>query len=61
MYCYAPKMVKYIRSRMSFLIIDFSHLSNKVGRDAKLIGEIDISRLVVYVQLVEMERLRDKK
>ncbi|XP_049395431.1 uncharacterized protein LOC125859676 [Solanum stenotomum] len=43
-------MVKDIRSRMSLFIAGLGRLSSKEGRATMLIGDTDISRLMVYVQ-----------
>ena len=56
---YAPDMVKYMRSIMSLSIIGLGRASSKEGRHAMFIGDMDISRLMVYVQ--EYEKLRDRK
>ncbi|XP_049394548.1 uncharacterized protein LOC125858793 [Solanum stenotomum] len=44
------KMVTDMRSRMSLFVVGMSLLSSKEGKAAMLIGDIDIARLMVYVQ-----------
>lgn len=52
-------MVKDIRSTISLFVAGLGRLSRKEGRAAMIIGDIDIKRLIVYVQQVEEEKLRD--
>lgn len=48
-----------MRSIISQLVICLTPLSTKEGRAVMLIGDMDISKLMVYVQQVEEVRLRD--
>ncbi|KAH0712585.1 hypothetical protein KY289_008544 [Solanum tuberosum] len=59
--CYASKMVTDMRSRKSLFVAGLSRQSSKEGRVAMLIGDMDILRLMVYVQQVEEENLRDRE
>ncbi|KAH0688918.1 hypothetical protein KY289_016276 [Solanum tuberosum] len=54
-------MVADMRSRMSLYVVGLSRLLSKEGKAAMLIGDLDIARLMVYVQQVEEEKLRDRE
>ncbi|KAG5575756.1 hypothetical protein H5410_055890 [Solanum commersonii] len=58
---YATEMVVDIMSRMSLFVAGLSRLSRKVGQAAMLIGDMDISWLMVYVQRVEEEKLINRE
>uniref|UniRef100_M1DYX2 Gag-pol protein n=1 Tax=Solanum tuberosum TaxID=4113 RepID=M1DYX2_SOLTU len=58
---YATEMVANMRSRMSLFIVGLSHLSSKERKAAMLIGDMDIARLMIYVQQVEEDKLRDRE
>ncbi|XP_015060542.1 uncharacterized protein LOC107006523 [Solanum pennellii] len=50
---YTSEMVVDMRSRISLFVSGLSRLSSKKGKVVTLIGNMDILRLMVYVQLVE--------
>ena len=47
---YASEMVKDIRSRMILFVVGLGCALSKEGRVMMLIGDMDLSRLTVYVQ-----------
>ncbi|XP_015068745.1 uncharacterized protein LOC107013320 [Solanum pennellii] len=51
-------MVADRRSMMSLFVAGLSHIPTKEGRAAMLIRDMDISRLMVYMQQVKEEKLR---
>ncbi|WMV42359.1 hypothetical protein MTR67_035744 [Solanum verrucosum] len=58
---YAPEMVKDMRNKMSLFVAGLGRLSSEEGRATMLIGDMEISWLMVYVQQVEKEKPRDNK
>ena len=46
---------------MSLFVVSLGHGSIQEGRAAMLMGDIDISMLMVYVQHVQEEKLRDRE
>ena len=50
---YAPEIVKDMRSIMSLFVTGLAHASSKEGRAEMLVGDMDISRIMVYVHQVE--------
>lgn len=59
--CYAREIVKDMSSRLSFFLAGLGRATRKKYRDTMMIGDMDISRLEVYVQQVEEEKLRDRE
>ncbi|WMV30356.1 hypothetical protein MTR67_023741 [Solanum verrucosum] len=54
-------MVADMRSRMSLFVVRLSCLSNKESKEAMLIGDVGIARLMIYVQQVEKDQLKDRE
>ncbi|XP_015060393.1 uncharacterized protein LOC107006333 [Solanum pennellii] len=54
-------MVKDKSSRMSLFVADLGRASSKEGRAAMLICDMNIYRVMVYVEQVEREKLRNKE
>ena len=46
---------------MSLFVAGLGRVSSKEGKVATLIGDIDVSKFMVYVQKVEEEKLREKE
>lgn len=57
---YTLEMVADMRSRMSLFVVGSSCLLRKEGRAAMLIRDMHIAILMIYVQLIEEEKLRDR-
>ncbi|XP_049410640.1 uncharacterized protein LOC125873834 [Solanum stenotomum] len=55
------RMVVDMRSRMSLFVIGLSRLSSREGRAAMLIGDMDIARMMIHVQQVKEEKLKDRE
>ncbi|XP_069150319.1 uncharacterized protein [Solanum lycopersicum] len=58
---YASETVKEMRSRISLFVASLGHASSKEGRVVMLIGAMEISRLIVYVQHVKKDKLRNRE
>jgi len=58
---YAPFMVADMRSRMSLFVSGLSLLSIKEGKAAMLIGYMDIERLMIHLQHIDEDKLRDRE
>ncbi|KAK4716132.1 hypothetical protein R3W88_014470 [Solanum pinnatisectum] len=58
--CYALEMVDDMRCRVSLFFSGLSRLSSKEGKATMLIGDMDIARLMIHVQQVEEDKLRDR-
>ena len=58
---YAPKIVKDMRRRMNLFVAGLGRSSSKEGRATLLIGDMDISKLMIYVQQVLEKNFRDRE
>ena len=54
-------MVADIRSRMSLFVVGLTRLSSKESKAAMLIGYMGIARLMIHVQQVEKNQLKDRE
>uniref|UniRef100_M1DFU2 Gag-pol polyprotein n=1 Tax=Solanum tuberosum TaxID=4113 RepID=M1DFU2_SOLTU len=54
-------MVADMRSRMSLFVVGLTRLSSKESKAAMLIGYIGIGRLMIHVQQVEKDQLKDRE
>ncbi|XP_049372732.1 uncharacterized protein LOC125837697 [Solanum verrucosum] len=55
------KIVADKRSRMSLFVSRLSRLSSKEGKTTILIEDIDIAKMMIHVQKVEEDKLRDRE
>lgn len=58
---YAPTMVAENRFRMSKFVFGVSDRVIKEFQTTKLIKELELSRLIVYAQQIEEEKLKKKE
>ena len=58
---YDPEMVKDMRRRMSYIVSGLDRASSKEYRATMFIGDMYISRLMVYMQQVEEVNHRDRQ
>uniref|UniRef100_M1DKA8 Gag-pol protein n=1 Tax=Solanum tuberosum TaxID=4113 RepID=M1DKA8_SOLTU len=54
-------MVADMRNRMSLFVVGLPRLSNKDSKAAMLIDDMGIARLMIHVQQVEEDKIRDKE
>lgn len=57
---HAPEMVADMRSMMSLFVSRLSRMSRKKGNVAMLIRGMDIARLMIHVQQVKEDKLKDR-
>ncbi|KAK4724056.1 hypothetical protein R3W88_026835 [Solanum pinnatisectum] len=58
---YAPKMVSDMRSRISLFVTGLCRQSSKEGKATMLIGDMDLTRLMIHVQQVEKDKINDRE
>ena len=58
---YAPEIVKDMRRKMSMFVAGLGHPSSKEGRADMLVGDMEISKMMVYVQHVEEKKVKDRE
>lgn len=57
----APDMVFDMKNRMSLFMSGLSRLSSKEGKATMLIGDMDIARLMIHMQQVEEDKLKERE
>ena len=50
-----------MRSKMIFFMSGLSSLLSKEGKKAMLIGDMNIARLMIYMEYVEEDKLKDRE
>jgi len=58
---YAPEVVADMRSRTSLLVVGLSRKSSKEDQTAMLIEDMDIAMLMIHVQKVEEDKMKDRE
>uniref|UniRef100_M1ABZ1 Gag-pol protein n=1 Tax=Solanum tuberosum TaxID=4113 RepID=M1ABZ1_SOLTU len=54
-------MVADMRNRMSLFAVGLPRLSDKESKASMLIGDMGIARMMIHVQQVEEDKLRDRE
>ena len=50
---YDQELVTVMRSKMCLFVIEFPHHLRKEGKEAMLVADMDIARLIIHVQQLE--------
>ena len=58
---YAPEMIVELRSKISLFVAGLSRQSNKDNKATMLIGYMYIARIMIHVQKVEDDKLKDRE
>lgn len=58
---YDSEMVKHMRNRMSFFVANVRRACISQGKVAMMIGDMDISWLIIHVHQKKLEKLRDRE
>lgn len=58
---YALKIVVEMKSTINLSVVGSSHQPSKQGKAAMLIGDIDIARVIIHVQQVQADKVKDRQ